>query len=307
MLAFDDPHRRRTESDGNWTAGTYRYCFPQSVGSALCQKTIAYLYEQRFTLRRSGRYATKVRDCGRRSFGPARLLNLIQSEPSLLRERKERARFCFTKWKAFSKQVQQRNPSAAVAERHGLFHQRVTILESMRRTVVNFTAWMPDHLRQAILGTAVTQMPGRLSNLGGLLYVTVRDLLKCGSPLVPNPDCALESPDGLCGLAGRLDLNGLIAGYRSGMFVFNHIGPLKRWSPRQRMVLFFDRARLEKSTRRALHKRRFRFTFDHAFHDVMEACARPRSGQTPLTWITPQVQKLFSDAIKCGFAHGRTP
>ena len=35
----------------------------------------------------------------------------------------------------------------------------------------------------------------------------------------------------------------------------------------------------------------------------MRGCAEPRSGRTPLTWITPRVQALFADAHAQGHAH----
>src|SRR5262249_12859310 len=108
---------------------------------------------------------------------------------------------------------------------------------------------------------------------------------------------------GLCGLAGHIDVAELLAGYRRGMFVMNHTGPMKWWAPQNRMVLFFDRARVEKTARRLLRNRKFRITFDTAFGEVMQACATPRSGATPLTWITPRIRALFERAHQEGHAH----
>jgi leucyl/phenylalanyl-tRNA--protein transferase len=69
------------------------------------------------------------------------------------------------------------------------------------------------------------------------------------------------------------------------------------------MVLFFERAHVEKTTRRLLRGKRFEITFDRAFVDVMRACANPRSGGAPLTWITPRIQWLFEQAHADGYAH----
>jgi leucyl/phenylalanyl-tRNA--protein transferase len=146
-------------------------------------------------------------------------------------------------------------------------------------------------------------VPRRLPGLLPLAAVTLRDLPSIGRPLVPDPAQALDQPDGLCGLAGRIGVSELLAGYRRGLFVMSHTGPLKWWAPRHRMVLFFDRAHVEKSIRRPLRAKRFRITFDCAFTDVMRACASPRLGHTPLTWITPRVQALFADAHRDGYAH----
>lgn len=136
-----------------------------------------------------------------------------------------------------------------------------------------------------------------------MIGASLRDLPRIAASLVPNPYSALEQPDGLCGLAGQLTVADLVSGYARGMFVMSHIGPLKWWAPRHRMVLFFDRARVEKTVRRLLRKKRFRITFDRAFSDVMHACAIPRPGGTPLTWITPRIQDLFARAHAEGHAH----
>jgi leucyl/phenylalanyl-tRNA--protein transferase len=48
---------------------------------------------------------------------------------------------------------------------------------------------------------------------------------------------------------------------------------------------------------------RFNVTFDQDFAAVMRACAEPRAGKTPLTWLTPRVMKAFWDLHKAGHAH----
>jgi leucyl/phenylalanyl-tRNA--protein transferase len=172
----------------------------------------------------------------------------------------------------------------------------------MRAALAASVANWPYPMRQALLGTAYCLVPRRLPGLLPLIRVTMRDVL-APSTALPDPKYALSQPDGLCGLARARDTTDLIEGYRHGMFVMSHIGPLKWWAPRHRMVLFFDQARVEKTIRRLLRNGRFRVTFDRAFADVMRACATPRSGGTPLTWITPQIQKLFARAYADGYAH----
>jgi leucyl/phenylalanyl-tRNA--protein transferase len=161
----------------------------------------------------------------------------------------------------------------------------------------------PYPVRQSILGAAYLAVPRRLPGLLPLVAVTLRDLPHVRRPLLPDPKAALADPDGLCGLAGRIGVRELLAGYSRGMFVMSHVGPLKWWAPRHRMVLFFDEARVEKTTRRLLRVKRFRITFDRAFAQVMRACATPRAGGTPLTWITPRIRTLFQNAHQEGHAH----
>src|SRR5438105_1703885 len=162
---------------------------------------------------------------------------------------------------------------------------RISLNRSL--ALIDLLARSPYPVRQSILGAAYLAVPRRLPGLLPLVAVTLRDLPRVRSALLPNPKTALAAPDGLCGLTGRIDVRELLIGYSRGMFVMSHIGPLKWWAPRHRMVLFFDQARIEKTTRRLLRTKRFRITFDRAFAQVMSACATPRAGGTPLTWITP--------------------
>ena len=175
--------------------------------------------------------------------------------------------------------------------------------EWARRPSQVFLPERPISLRQNILGAAYLLVPRRLPGLLPLTAVTLRDLPHIRRALLPDPQDALNDPDGLCGLAGRIAVPDLLIGYGRGMFVMSHIGPLKWWAPRHRMVLFFDQARIEKTTRRLLRTKRFRITFDRAFAEVMRACANPRAGATPLTWITPRVRALFERAHADGYAH----
>ena len=171
------------------------------------------------------------------------------------------------------------------------------------QSFVDLIARTPYPIRQGVLGSAYLLVPRRLPGLLPLAAVTMRDLPRIDRPLIPDPALALDHPDGLCGLAGRIGVAELLVGYGRGMFVMSHTGPLKWWAPRHRMVLFFEQARIEKTTRRLLRSKRFQVTFDRAFGEVMRACANPRSGGTPLTWITPRVQSLFERAHAEGYAH----
>ena len=176
-------------------------------------------------------------------------------------------------------------------------------LPALKRAASDAFMRAPFAVRQAILGAAYRLVPRRLPGLLPLLAVALRDLPSIGRPLVPDPADARAAPDGLCGLAGSIGVPELLEGYRRGMFLMSHVGPLAWWSSSARTVLFFDRAKVDKTTRRLLRNARFRITFDRAFADVVAACAAPRPGQLPLTWITPRIRALFEDAHAAGHAH----
>ncbi len=70
------------------------------------------------------------------------------------------------------------------------------------------------------------------------------------------------------------------------------------------MVLFFDEHHISKRLRRDMRKATYRITFDHAFEDVIRACAGHRSyNRHSLTWITPEIMRLYTDLHRRGHAH----
>jgi len=60
---------------------------------------------------------------------------------------------------------------------------------------------------------------------------------------------------------------------------------------------------MSRHVRRLLWQGTYTVTMDKAFASVMEACARPRGGKAPLTWITPQIMRAYWQAYKAGYAH----
>ena len=172
-----------------------------------------------------------------------------------------------------------------------------------KRAIFDALSKLPFPLRQGVLGLGYAAVARRWAGFLPHAAILVRDLLKAWQPLLHDPAGALGVPDGLCGLAGRLDVPTLLGGYARGMFVHSHIGPLKWWAPRHRMVLFFDQLKMEKRVRRLIKDSAYRVTFETAFAEVMRASAEPRPGHTPLTWISPKMQRLFLAAHEAGHAH----
>jgi leucyl/phenylalanyl-tRNA--protein transferase len=69
------------------------------------------------------------------------------------------------------------------------------------------------------------------------------------------------------------------------------------------MVLFPDQVKISKSMRAVLRKKQFEVTFNNAFDDVVEACAKvKRFGQNG-TWITPGLMEVYSTLHTQGHAH----
>lgn len=163
---------------------------------------------------------------------------------------------------------------------------------------------LADRLRRLALGTAYSLKPPRYLDVPGVLSVLARHYLGFGGGgVLPDPDTALASPDGLLGVCGPLDPETLRKAYARGLYPWCHIGPLKWWAPSQRMVLRLGNFDMEKNLRRRLRNGHFRVTFDKDIHAVMQGCAAARAGHWHLTWITPRIMRVYADAFDAGLVH----
>jgi leucyl/phenylalanyl-tRNA---protein transferase len=146
--------------------------------------------------------------------------------------------------------------------------------------------------------------PKRVGLMPRLTWLTAAHVLKPTSStqeLVQEPTFYRE--EGLVGICNDLSVDALLSAYKRGIFPVCHIGPMKCWSPTERAVLFFTKAHIEKTVRKQIRQDRFDVTFDQDFAAVMRACAEPRPGKTPLTWLTPRMMNAFWDLHKAGYAH----
>jgi leucyl/phenylalanyl-tRNA---protein transferase len=82
-----------------------------------------------------------------------------------------------------------------------------------------------------------------------------------------------------------------------------HFGPIKWWARRERAVLDAAKTHTGKNLRRRLRNADFTLSFDRAFDDVVAACAEPRPGPPPLTWIMPPIMHAYAAMFDAGFAH----
>ena len=120
--------------------------------------------------------------------------------------------------------------------------------------------------------------------------------------LFPSPEQA--SAEGIVAVGGDLQPERVMLAYRKGIFPwFESDDFLLWWSPDPRMVLFPDRLKVSKSMRTVLRKKQFEVTFNKAFDQVVEACAKvKRFGQNG-TWITPGLMEVYPTLQTQGHAH----
>ena len=97
----------------------------------------------------------------------------------------------------------------------------------------------------------------------------------------------------------------LLRAYASGIFPMAERAdrPDIFWmEPRRRGVLPLDGFHLPKSLARTLRLEKFRFSLDHAFGDVLAACAQPMPGRIE-TWINPLIAQAYLELHGQGDAH----
>ncbi len=119
----------------------------------------------------------------------------------------------------------------------------------------------------------------------------------------PDPDDALDDPDGLLAIGGCLSPQRLINAYHNGIFPWYNPGePILWWSPNPRLVLFPKRLQVSRSLNKTLRKNIFEITYDRAFADVINACAAPRQ-QENSTWISVEMKRAYIRLHQQGIAH----
>lgn len=135
-----------------------------------------------------------------------------------------------------------------------------------------------------------------------------------GDDPFPNVSSALTELDGAAGLlaaGANLSAERLLQAYRNGIFPWFSEGQLILWwSTDPRMVLFTEDFKISLSLKKSLKKihhsaisnGRWQVRFDHAFEEVMRACAAPRNGEAG-TWISDEIISGYSELHRLGYAH----
>jgi leucyl/phenylalanyl-tRNA--protein transferase len=119
----------------------------------------------------------------------------------------------------------------------------------------------------------------------------------------PDIESAIDGLDGLLAAGGDLSEQRLIYAYRHGIFPWYSDGyPILWWSPDPRCILRPAEFHVSRSLRRTLLQSDFDIAFNHAFGDVITACAEARVGQDG-TWITADMTAAYLHLHRQGWAH----
>lgn len=119
----------------------------------------------------------------------------------------------------------------------------------------------------------------------------------------PDPELALEEPNGLLAIGGDLSPERLLLAYRMGIFPwFDQSQPLLWWSPDPRAVLEPSRLHVSRSLAKLARRGHYRLTINTAFEQVIRHCRQLREGREG-TWITPGIEQAYCRLHHQGQAH----
>ncbi len=117
------------------------------------------------------------------------------------------------------------------------------------------------------------------------------------------PPLHTADDEGLLVIGGRVTPERVLEAYPKGIFPWYSDDIPLWWSPDPRFVLFPAELHISRSMQKVLKKRSFEFNTNRAFSAVIDACATaPRNGQDG-TWITPEMQEVYTELHRRGVAH----
>ncbi|MGB1293274.1 MAG: leucyl/phenylalanyl-tRNA--protein transferase [Pseudoalteromonas sp.] len=119
----------------------------------------------------------------------------------------------------------------------------------------------------------------------------------------PDPQHALDDPDGLLAVGGCLSVARLKNAYSQGIFPwFSDYEPIMWWSPSERGIIELTDFHVSKSLRKHLRKNPVTVTINTAFDEVIEACQQQRIDAEG-TWITDDMLNAYKQAHLDSLAH----
>ncbi len=118
------------------------------------------------------------------------------------------------------------------------------------------------------------------------------------------PDVESADEDGFLAFGSNLFMETLLKAYKRGIFPwYNENEPICWYCPNPRFVLFPQELKISSSMRTVINTRKFKFTVDQSFVDVITGCRTAKRKFEPGTWITKEIEKSYVTLFENGFAH----
>ena len=112
-----------------------------------------------------------------------------------------------------------------------------------------------------------------------------------------------SEPDGLLAIGGDLSTERILYAYRKGIFPWYEGDYILWWCPDPRFILLPGELKVSKSMRAVMNKRKFEFTINTAFTDVIRNCKEIERHDQDGTWITDEIERAYIELHTLGFAH----
>ncbi len=120
----------------------------------------------------------------------------------------------------------------------------------------------------------------------------------------PDPETALEEPNGLLAFSGDLKPETLLKAYQQGIFPwYEESRPILWWSPNPRSVIYPKDIKISRSLKKIIRNYSWEVRINSAFQSVVSHCATSRRNSSDGTWINANMQKSYLDLHLLGFAH----
>ncbi len=120
----------------------------------------------------------------------------------------------------------------------------------------------------------------------------------------PDPETALEEPNGLLAFNGNLRPETLFKAYQQGIFPWYKEGqPILWWSPNPRSVIYPKEIKISRSLKKIIRNYPWEVRINSVFQSVVNHCAASRRTSGDGTWINTDMQKSYLDLHLLGFAH----
>lgn len=118
----------------------------------------------------------------------------------------------------------------------------------------------------------------------------------------PDPNNALDEPDGLLAMGGDLSAQRLISAYQQGIFPwFSPNDPILWWSPSERAVIYPSLFKPSRSLKKFMKKEAYLVSINQSFNCVIEQCSAIRG--VDQMWITPDMINAYQHLHQLGYAH----
>ena len=119
------------------------------------------------------------------------------------------------------------------------------------------------------------------------------------------PDPCLADESGLLAVGGDLSPERLVLAYRHGIFPWfdEDQSPILWHAPRNRFVITPESFRFGRSIRKLVTRHRYDLSYDHAFKDVLRACASVSRPHQEGTWLGSQMMSAYQTLHTLGYGH----